>query len=127
MVQGIIGAMRAADAASGKGQPACRLGPAPSVIQPRFVHHPDPRIEPRQVIDPTPRFESRTVYHPRPAIAPRPGPPVEVEKPRITPSPITPPWKTRPAIEAAAPKVPLKVHVVRPDIAIKGTMLDLFM
>lgn len=122
----------------GKGQAVSGLGPAPTRIEPRFVHHPDPVIEPRKRIEPTPRFEPRKVLHPQPRLevelneSRRPvgeTAPAEHDNYKLaTPSPIQPPWRATPWKEEL-PVEPRIVKVVRykPDSPHKGTMLDMFL
>lgn len=139
LVRSVRHAMRAADLAAGRGQPVSSLGPAPSSIRPRPVHEPTPRFEPRPVHEPTPRFDPRPVHHPEPAVRPDVPAPVpavaEPEQSRIADSPIQPPWKTLPwdapptvACPAKAAQVAPRLKLVsgRPDVALRGTILDLF-
>ena len=125
LVQLVRGAMRAADAAGGRGCSAHPLGPAPTPVG-RLVHRPQSRIDPRPVIHPTPRFEPRPVLHPRPAEAPPAAPPASPEVPRITRSPLEPPWKVLPweAPPALPPKT--KIIVKPPDLPNKGRLFDVF-
>jgi len=131
VVQLLRDAMRTADLSSGKGMPGA-LGVG-AQFEPRQRLHPTPVIEPRQHLHPTPRIEPRLVYHARPgAVVPpcaRPdpsAPPANPEMPRITRSPIEPPWKVLPW-EQPAPVTPkLKVVLRRPDVEAKGTLFDVF-
>lgn len=97
------------------------------VLEPRFVHHPDPRIEPRDVYHPTPRFEPRPVYHPTPRFEPLPSaPPIQPEEQVHKSQALPPPWK-QPVWETPLP-APVVVKLVqhRPDIVNKGSLIDLF-
>ncbi len=125
LVRLLRGAMAAADKQGGGplGTSAGGLQPGP-----RPVAHPQPRIDPRPVIHPTPRIEPRLVYRPhRIETPPPPAPvPVDCETPRITKSPIQPPWKVLPWDQLPPPKPPLKVHIQPPDVIRTGTIFDTF-
>jgi len=126
--------MRAADIASGRGQAATPLGPAPDP-QPCFTgrrcYTPEPVYEPRRHIHPTPRYEPRPVIHLRPR--------VEVEPPIIIPAepcrekddclkpPFLPPWKLLPWELPPQPIQKVKLLQVKPDIVRKGSIIDCFM
>ena len=117
---------------SGLG-PVPTYPPGPGTIGPRPVHEPEPRFEPRPVHHPTPRIEGRPVHRPEPRIEPGPAPrlaPTEPEQPRISESPLQPPWakpvwKTLPAIPLASQER-LKMLLQRPDPPIKGSVFDTF-
>ena len=140
VVRLLRGAIRAADAASGQGIPASGLGPAPSP-EPRRHLRPEPVIEPRRHIHPEPRIEPRRVFHPEPRVdvaavsdCAACCPTEAVCEPRITKSPIEPPWKVLPWEDRCdpspcpGPRVPkIKLTVYRPDIARKGALIDFFL
>jgi hypothetical protein len=129
-------AIRSADLSSGKALPVHPLGPAPTFSGggTRARVEPEPRFDPRPVIEPTPRFEPRRWLRPHDAACPKPPAPpepavVEPEVPRADRSPIEPPWKVLPAPEPSAPAQPspkVKPAVQRPDLYLRGTMLDIF-
>jgi hypothetical protein len=130
VVQLIRGAMRAADAASGRPEAVSGLGPAPTFrrIAAREVLHPEPRIEPRRVIHPEPRFEPRPVLHPAPTIQPSIAPP-----PEDCSGPahsgcllLPPPWRMPVWNIPIEPKPAIKTVVHRTDVHHKGSLLDLF-
>lgn len=129
LVRMIRQAIRTADAASGKGG-----GSPAAVIAPRPQIHPTPHFQPRPVIHPTPRIEPRLVYRPK-TIEPRLAPgisslPPEAPRERSAHKlPIEPPWKVMPwqSPAPAAPAAPkLKPVDKHPDVANKGTLLDVF-
>jgi hypothetical protein len=99
-------------------------------FEPRQRIEPTPRIEPRIRIRPTPRIEPRIVHRPTPVIAPnKPSapPPCELmpEKPADA-SPLAPPWKQPVGQTPVQPLPKIKVHLHRPDMIHKGSLLDLF-
>jgi hypothetical protein len=128
------GAMRAADIASGRMEPATALGPAPTPPPPLGIN-PEPVYEPRVHIHPMPLYEPRPVIHLEPRVETSPTlhvpSPVEVEP---TPSacsaanesPLLPPWKTMPWQNPPQPPARVKIVLVRPDIINKGSLLDFF-
>src|SRR5438093_125762 len=98
LVQLLRGAIRAADAASGRGAPIAFIGPAPTFAAGRLgsrrVLHPEPRFEPRPVIHPTPRFLPRPVIHLTPGFDPASSAgSVLPEKPPHCGDGLPPPWK----------------------------------
>ena len=134
LVQLIRGAMRAADIASGKGQSATPLGPAPDPapsITGRRHYTPEPVYEARRHFHPTPRYEPRPVIHPTPRVevAPPIVIPAEpcVEKCHCLKSPFIPSWKLLPWQNPPQPAQVVKVVKVKPDIVRKGSMIDCFM
>lgn len=120
----LVQLLRGAMAGGGSG-PRGLVGPTPR-IEPRPVHHPDPRIEPRKTITPTPHFEPRPVHRPEPrfesyqCIAPQPAAPAPSSK--VLP----PPWKL--PIEETPPEPRLMIKKVEfaPDIVSKGSLIDMF-
>jgi len=131
----IRGAMLAADIASGRGQPASGLGPAPNPdIAPRRTIEPTPVNEPRERIRPAPRVEPRAVLYSAcpgttPAAVPctcpdlRVEPAIEASSPAKSPFP--PVWKTLPPVEnPAPPRRPIKLIRHYPDIHHKGILVD---
>lgn len=130
-VQSVIGAMRAADAASGKPQAVTALGPDPSrplgSPQPRPKLQADARIEPGPVfradprIEPSPKFTAKSTQELAPPAATYEAP-VVVRPLSVLP----PPWsaKSAPADDAVRPVV--KPRIVQVDIHQKGAMIDLF-
>ena len=129
LVQLVRGAMRAADAASGKagGLSACPIRPA-AVFEPRPRLHPTPLIEPRPRIHPTPRFEPRPVIHPQVVIEDSLVVACDGQGKKDTkhPSPIQPPWAVLPWQTPSQPKPIIKRFISRTDIKTKGSLLDLF-
>lgn len=134
-VQAVVGAMRRADIASGRGQPVSKIGPAPNNFERRFHFHPEPKIEPRRHIHPDPVIEPRRHIRPVDGFEPSHNnkPPAVVVIPVPVPCPklghkIQPPWKVLPWQQEPEPHVPPKIKVVvkPPDIALKGTLLDCF-
>ncbi len=131
LVQLLRGAMRAADIASGRGQAATPLGPAPDPEpQRRFHYTPEPVIEPRRHFHPSPIYERPLVIHLRPRfVEPPPIPlpaPMEPESPHKPKSPFVPPWKLLPWENAPQTIQVIKVVKRTPDIVRKGTLLDCF-
>lgn len=128
-VQGVIAAMRAADAAVAASRGA--IGAA-DTVEPRRVIHPDPRYEPRPVIHPTPRYEPRPVVHPSARVAECRGPdrcdPPEVIVVEKAPAeqPLQPPWKTVPWENPPRTSPAVKIAPPHPDIRHKGMLLDFF-
>jgi hypothetical protein len=118
-------AMASADKGACGGPAGLRVHPQPR-IDPRPVIHPTPRINPRPVVHPTPRIEGRLVHRPTNIEPPAPVAPIECETPRITQSPIQPPWKVLPWNQLPPPKPPLKVCVKPPDVVRTGTIFDAF-
>lgn len=101
----------------------------PVTLAPRKVIEPTPHIEPRKVIDPTPRIEPRRVIHPAAryeVLPPIVIQPVIEEHPSHPVQPLPPPWKM-PIWEMPLPPRPvIKVHMHRPDIQNKGSLIDVF-
>ena len=131
LVTSIRGAMRAADAASGKTFPVAWIGPAPDCFVPRFLPRlliePTPRFLPRPVIQPTRRFLARPVIHPTPRFEPRQTiAPAEPEQPCRCGVGLPPPWKTHIWKMPITPKATIKQVVHRTDVQHKGSLLDLF-
>jgi hypothetical protein len=125
LVQLIRGAMRAADMAAGQG--CCgAAGRCEDVVDPT------PRFEPRVVYHPTPRYEPRPVIHPvvrrEPVVLPPIPAPCPPELPHCGHMPIEPVWKTLPdpVRHDHMSATTVKMHVVRPDIRHKGTLIDTF-
>ncbi|QOV89974.1 hypothetical protein [Humisphaera borealis] len=134
VVRSIRGAMLAADIASGRGQPASGLGPAPN---PRFEDrrhfHPGPRYEPRPHIHPTPKYEPRTIHY---TVRYEVGleqqhnactavvPSVEVDSvAKVAGVPAV--WKSLPPVEHDEPiRRPIKVIRHHPDIRHRGIVID---
>lgn len=130
MVEGVISAMRAADAASAPHCGPLRLGPT---VNPRTQLHLDPWFEPRRVIHPTPLYEPRVVFHPTPRIETQElaydrtgGPAVVVVEKTPCELPLQPPWKTAPWKNAPTPAPKIKLTRPHPDICHKGLMMDFF-
>lgn len=131
----VRGAMLAADIASGRGQPASGLGPAPNPdIEPRRRITPEPFYEPRRHIHPAPQYEQRTILYSvhleaslerqhneasicgMAAVAPVASP---------AKSPFPPVWKTLPPVEHPVPaRRPIKVIRHYPDIRNRGIVVD---
>ena len=131
LVQLLRGAIRAADAASGKGSPIAFIGPAPTQIVNRFesrqVVEPEPRFEPRPVIHPTPRFLPRPVIHLTPRFEPAPAAaPFGPEVPPRCGHGLSPPWRMPVWNMPIEPKVTIKRVVHLADVHNKGSLLDLF-
>jgi hypothetical protein len=137
VVRSIRGAIRAADIASGRGQPASGLGPAPNPQPQRRLHiHPEPVYEPRRHIHPYPKFEERTVVYTirfeqsvEAQLNAGPCPPVEIVTP-VCPveGPFPPVWKQLPAIplpDRVTPRRVVKVAHLQPDIRHKGLVIDM--
>lgn len=135
VVKDIRGAIRSADIASGKGQPAAFIGPAPTPppplgadqearIEPRLVIHPDPLIEPPLVFHEAPRFEASAPVHvPVPIeVEPTPAPSHSSSQK----SPIQPPWAVMPWQTPVQIPPKVKVTIIRPDIINKGSLIDFF-
>lgn len=126
-------AMRVADMAGGKSSGgADGVAVANPATSPRPHIHPTPQFEPRPHIHPTPRIEPRLVYRPT-AIQPRIAPPPPVcdqAAPAAGPThhklPIEPPWKLLPCQIPTQPAPKLKVIQRHPDVANRGTLLDVF-
>jgi len=127
-------AMRTADLASGRGQPATPLGPAPTPdIAPRRHIEPEPVYEPRRHIRPAPWYEERPVFRTvryetkversvdvtaSCECSSAPKPPIE--------GLIPPVWKQLPPVAADhPPRRPVKVVRHQPDIRHKGIIVDL--
>jgi hypothetical protein len=138
LVQDVIGAMRAADAASGKqfGPLGIEINPAPSGHGPvdqcccRPANSQDPKYLPRPVIHPTPRYLPRPVYHLTPRVEWNQPPsclPEESGKvtAHITEAP-PPPWKILAWPKIDPPHLKVKVMEYRPDTKGKGTLINLF-
>jgi hypothetical protein len=129
VVRMLRGAMRAADLGAaahlggGGGGGGGAGSPNPN---PAASFTPTPKFRPRTVYTPTPRFEPRPVFHPTPRFEPleRCPAPSCPEQPRISPSPIEPVWKTLPSVPPPLAAQDIKVHIVRPDIRHKGTLID---
>lgn len=99
-------------------------------IRPRPQVHPTPHFNPRPVVDPTPRFEPRPVMHVQPRLVEKPVPtaaPIEPEKPCRLKSPLDPPWKIHPCEIPPQPAPKVKLHILRPDIIHKGSLIDFYM
>ena len=131
LVQLLRGAIRAADAASGKAAPIAFIGPAPTFAARRLlsreVLHPEPRFEPRPVIHPTPRFLPRPVIHLTPRFEPPPScAPVTPEVPPRCGHGLPPPWKVPVWNMPVEPKVTIKRVIHLTDVHSKGSLLDLF-
>jgi len=131
LVQLLRGAMRAADAASGKCFPVAFIGPAPNCdllfIRARRVIDPTPRILPRVVIRPTPRILPRPVIHPTARFEPPPSPvPACPEQPPRCGHGLPPPWKSPAWNIPIPPKPTIKRIVHRTDVRNKGSLIDLF-
>ena len=126
LVQLLRHAMRAAGLTA--AHPRTHITPAPH-LQPRLRIHPTPHIEPRPHIHPAPLFEPRLTYHPTtvaPPVSTAPSAPAQPEQPRITKSPIQPPWKLLPWQNNPTPPPEIKLVVQQPDLHIKGTVFDVF-
>ena len=127
MVQSVIGAMSAADRASG------RCGPCGDfflrddrALCPRFRFHPTPRIEPRPVIDPAPRILPRMTVHPQSRVEPQPAPVEPENHCRPHKSPFPAPWKILPWKTPVPPPVQIKRVIHRTDVKHKGSLIDMF-
>jgi hypothetical protein len=132
LVRSITDAMRAADIASGRGQPASGLGPAPTLIERRFRIEPEPEILPRERIEPEPRIEPRQVIRPADRYEPRDQRdlipvPAECYKP-CKKHTLEAPWQVLPWEQPLPCRVEpkLKVVVKPPDIVHKGSLIDFF-
>jgi hypothetical protein len=136
-VEAVVGAMRRADMASGKGQPVSKIGPAPNNLERRFRFHPEPKIEPRPHIHPEPVIEPRRHIQPvdrfEPSNASGGKSPDVIVIPVPVPCPklghkIQPPWEVLPWQQEPEPRIAPKIKVVvqPPDIAHKGTLIDCF-
>ncbi len=135
IVKSITGAIRAADAASGKLSAATPLGPAPNpligrgISGDRYEHRKHllaaPVYEQRRHIHPTPRYEPRPVIHPTPR--------VEGEFPAPSPSPapmklggLEAPWKSVPWKNPTPAPEKIKVIQRVHDKVQRGQIIDLF-
>lgn len=129
-------AMRAADIASGRGQPVSGLGPAPDCYRAcwrnRRHYEPTPVYEPRQHIHPAPVYEPRTVNYsvryvaqPEPVVVPPPIQIVVETEPAAVRTPFPPVWKTLPPVEVEAPaRRPIKIERHHPDNRHRGMVID---
>ncbi len=135
VVKSITGAMRAADAASGKQFSITKIGPAPNpligcgiredryerrkhllstpVYEMRRHIHPTPRYEPRPVIRPTPRLEGEF-----PPPSPQPAP-MKLGGPEA-------PWKSVPWKNPTSAPEKIKVIQRVHDKVQRGQIIDLF-
>ena len=124
LVRSVVGAIRAADAASAKDRGT--VAPAPR-IDPRPAAHPTPRVEPRSHVHPCPVIERRRHVHLRPReefTPPVPCPcPAPADRGGFV---LQPPWKVLPWQDRLPAPVRVKVVVVRPDIHHKGSLVDFF-
>ena len=131
LVQLLRGAIRAADAASGKAAPIAFIGPAPTFAARRLllreILHREPRFEPRPVIHPTPRFLPRPAIHLTPRFEPPPCPaPVTPEVAPHCGCGLPPPWKMLVWNMPVESKVTIKRIMHLTDVHHKGSLLDLF-
>jgi len=124
VVRSIIGAIRAADAATAR-----TLGTSNDrvTIDDRRHLEPTPRIEPRRVFHPTPRIEPRETIHIQSRVICDPPPPCsEPIKPIHITAPFQPPWKILPWKTPIQPRAQIKVVVHKLDIKNKGSLIDVF-
>jgi hypothetical protein len=137
LVTSITSAIRAADIASGRPQPAAFIGPAPNPLGGRRIR--DDVYEPRRVITPSPVYLPRPVIRPSPYFEPCPPkcccPPLPDSQPLAPALPegtpvarfkIQPPWKTLPWENPppAEPKPKVVIQMIDKDH--RGQMIDLF-
>jgi len=135
LVRLLRAAMRGGDCCPGVG---CNrlIGPEKR-FEPRRRIHPEPVIEPRPRHTPEPRFEPRPVHRPAEVVGVRPGgcppcPELTRADAKLPGSPIQPPWKVLPWQDPAAelsrprPVQRVKVLIGRPDIFLKGGVIDIF-
>jgi len=134
VVKSITSAMHAADVASGKGIPACALGPAPNHLPAARVdcfekrHHflSTPVYEERKHFHPTPVYERRPVIHPTPRIGLEKLVPAPSEGAPATKLLPPPPWKMLPwNIPTKSPEIVKKVVRVNDKVR-NGQFIDLF-
>ncbi|MGH7180318.1 MAG: hypothetical protein ACREJC_23265, partial [Tepidisphaeraceae bacterium] len=82
---------------------------------------------PRPVILPAARFLPRPVVHPTPRLESLPPPPPrECPTPVCPKGPLVPPWDMPVWKTPVQPAQKVKVHIHRPDVVNKGSLLDLF-
>jgi hypothetical protein len=129
MIEDVIGAIRAADAAEA-GSKRSPFSPLPVVESPRHIH-PDPISAHPRVIHPDPSYPPRAVVHPEPRDE-RTTARLALIEPSDKPHPahsdcaVRPPWSVLPyQFPSKAPTV-IKKTVYRTDILTKGTLLDVF-
>lgn len=100
------------------------------LIDQRRRFEPEPEIEPRKTIQPSPEMIPGDVYQASPRIEPLPAvfaPPVESAATCRTKSPIEPPWKVVPWSAKFPPEpspAPVKPRPPRPDLAVRGRLID---
>jgi hypothetical protein len=135
LVRLLRAAMRGGDCCPG---PGCnRLIEPEDRFEPRKRIHPEPLIEPRLHFRPEPFFEPRPVHHPAEVVGVLPGeacpsPELPRADAKLPGSPIQPPWKVLPWQDArgelSRPRTVQKVKVLigRPDISLKGAVIDIF-
>src|SRR5207253_3021867 len=115
-------AIRAADLSGGKAG-----APRTAVSPPEHFHTRQQQgIEPRPVVHPTPRFLPRPVFHPHPRLEATPSatPPEKPDQHDLHRLPICPKafW------DLPVPPTPkIQVHLLRPNVIHKGSLIDFFM
>lgn len=129
LVRLLRGAMAAADAGASSGHGGTLT--AAARFEPRRQIHPTPQFLPRPVLHPTPRFEARAVYHPAPRFQTQAAfnadAPIELlPKEPASAALLPPPWRIQPWQQPAPLRPVVKVHITRPDIVTKGSLLDFF-
>jgi hypothetical protein len=147
-VQGLLSAIRAADAESGKvagpmgimvggpgcggGYGGCGCGPAATFeqtpearIKPRVVYHLEPRYLPRPVLHPRPRYVERPLSSNRSSFLP----PATQPGPAKTGTPFSPPWRMALSANPIQTVVvnPIKVITPAPDMGHVGLTIDMFL
>jgi hypothetical protein len=130
LVQDVIGAIRAADAAEGAGK-TFPLNPAPAIESPRHIH-PDPiDAHSRSFFNRERECEAPAAVCLHPYIERSNARLALIEssdKPRPSHpnSSIQPPWAMLPYQIPARPPAQIKIVTYRTDILTKGTLLDVF-
>ncbi|HZK81549.1 MAG TPA: hypothetical protein VFC46_10790 [Humisphaera sp.] len=129
LVQDVIGAIRAADAAEAVAK-ASPFAPVPTIESPRHIH-PDPIYVHPRVIHPDPRYAPRPIVHCEPHVEQTNTRLALIESsdkpaPAHSNCPIQPPWAVLPYQTPAKPPAQIKIVLYRTDILTKGTLLDVF-
>jgi hypothetical protein len=133
LVQSVLSAMHAADAAAANAGTSQPINPAAvdqpsssarpvSAVQPRRHIHCPPIVEPRQTVHLRPRIAITQIHSPaNPSCAPCPA--HKTVHHDIEPTPV---WKFLPP-PAPSPKIrQVKRPEPTPDISIKGSLIDIF-
>jgi hypothetical protein len=120
------------DAINSPGAGGKTLGASDPQIAPRKTIEPEPEFSPRQKVTPSPQILSGEVTYAPPKIIPLPpcyAAPVESETSVRTKSPIEPPWRLVPwsdKFPSAPAPLPVKPRPPRPDLAVRGRLIDAF-